>query len=30
MGDLDRFSFGEGECLKRVRVAPSGLVRFDK
>ena len=30
MGDLDRFSLEEGECLKRVRVVPSDLVRFDK
>jgi hypothetical protein len=30
MGDLDRFSFGEGECLARVRVVASDLVRFDK
>ena len=30
MGDLDRFSFEEGECLSRVRVVKSDLVRFDK
>lgn len=30
MGDLDRFSFEEGQCLARVRVVPSNLVRFDK
>ena len=29
MGDLDRFTQGEGECLRRVRVVPSDLVRFD-
>jgi hypothetical protein len=30
MGDLDRFTFEEGACLKRVRIVPSVLVRFDK
>ena len=30
MGDLDRFRVEEGACLKRVRVVPSALVRFDK
>jgi hypothetical protein len=30
MGELDRFSSEEGECLARIQVNPSGLVRFDK
>jgi hypothetical protein len=30
MGELDRFSFDDGECLRRVRVVPSSFVRFDK
>jgi hypothetical protein len=30
MGDLDRFSLDDGECLRRVRVVPSSVVRFDK
>ena len=30
MGDLDRFSAEAGECLARVRVVPSDLVRFEK
>ena len=30
MGDLDRFSAEAGECLARVRLVPSDLVRFDK
>ena len=30
MGDLGRYSEAKGECLARVNVAPSDLVRFDK
>ena len=30
MGDLDRFGLEEGECLARVRIVASSLVRFDK
>jgi hypothetical protein len=30
MGDLHRFSDATGQCLARVRVAASDLVRFDK
>ena len=30
MGDLDKFSPADGQCLARVRVVPSDLVRFDK
>ena len=30
MGDLDKFSATDGQCLARVRVVPSDLVRFDK
>lgn len=30
MGDLDRFSEAKGECLAKVRVVASDLVRFDK
>jgi hypothetical protein len=30
MGDLDKFSPATGECLARVRVVKSDLVRFDK
>jgi len=30
VGDLDRFSPADGECLARVRVVESNLVRFDK
>jgi hypothetical protein len=30
VGDLDRFSPADGECLARVRVVASKLVRFDK
>lgn len=30
MGDLDRFTSEEGACLKRVRIVPSDIVRFDK
>ncbi|MCC7483826.1 MAG: hypothetical protein IT529_02450 [Burkholderiales bacterium] len=30
VGDLDRFSPADGECLKRVRVQASEVVRFDK
>ena len=30
MGDLDRFSATSEQCLARVRVVRSGLVRFDK
>jgi len=30
MGNLGRFSEAKGECLARINVAPSDLVRFDK
>lgn len=30
MGELDRFSPADGQCLARVRVVESNLVRFDK
>ena len=30
MGELDRFNPSKGECLARVRVVESALVRFDK
>jgi hypothetical protein len=30
MGDLDRFSSVKGQCLARVRVVESALLRFDK
>jgi len=30
MGDLHKFSEGKGQCLARVRVEASDLVRFDK
>ena len=30
MGDLNKFNAGSGECLARVRVVASELVRFDK
>lgn len=30
MGDLDKFTGTKGQCLARVRVVPSDLVRFDK
>ena len=30
MGDLDRFSATPEQCLARVRVVGSNLVRFDK
>lgn len=30
MGDLNKWSPGEGQCLARVRVVPSDLVRFEK
>ena len=30
MGELHRFSEANGQCLARVRVAPSELARFDK
>jgi hypothetical protein len=30
MGDLDKFAATKGQCLARVRVVPSDLVRFDK
>jgi hypothetical protein len=30
MGDLDKFSAAKGQCLARVRVVESDLVRFDK
>jgi hypothetical protein len=30
MGDLDKFSGVKGQCLARVRVVESDLVRFDK
>lgn len=30
MGDLDRFTIATGECLAKVRVVASDLVRFDK
>jgi hypothetical protein len=30
VGDLDKFSATGGECLQRIRVVPSDLVRFDK
>ena len=30
MGDLDRFSEAKGECLAKVRVVASDLVRFEK
>ena len=30
MGDLDKFAATEGQCLARVRVVASDLVRFDK
>ncbi len=30
MGDLHKFSPANGECLARVRAAPSDLIRFDK
>jgi hypothetical protein len=30
MGDLDKFTATEGQCLARVRVVASDLVRFDK
>ncbi len=30
MGDLDRFSEAKGECLSKVRVVASDLVRFEK
>ena len=30
MGDLDKFSLAKGQCLARVRVVESDLVRFDK
>jgi hypothetical protein len=30
VGDLDRFSPADGQCLARVRVVASTLVRFDK
>ena len=30
MGDLDRFSAVKGQCLARVRVVESALLRFDK
>jgi hypothetical protein len=30
MGDLGRYSEAKGECLARISVAPSDLVRFDK
>jgi hypothetical protein len=30
MGDLHRFTEGKGQCLARVRVVASDLVRFDK
>jgi hypothetical protein len=30
MGDLDRFSEAKGECLSKIRVVASDLVRFEK
>ena len=30
MGDLDRFAPADGQCLARIRVLNSNLVRFDK
>ena len=30
MGDLHTFSEADGQCLSRVRVVPSDLIRFDK
>jgi hypothetical protein len=30
MGDLDRYSIGEGVCLAQVRVVASDLMRFEK
>jgi hypothetical protein len=30
MGNLSRFSDAKGECLARISVTPSDLVRFDK
>ena len=30
MGDLNRFSDANGQCLARVRVTPSDLVKFEK
>ena len=30
MGDLDKFSLEKGQCLARVRVVESDVVRFDK
>ena len=30
MGELDKFSAAKGECLARVRVVASDIVRFDK
>ena len=30
MGDLDKFSLEKGQCLARVRVVASDVVRFDK
>lgn len=30
MGELDRYSIGEGQCLARVRVVASDLMRFEK
>ena len=30
MNDLNRFSEGKGDCLARVRVLPSQLLKFEK
>ena len=30
MGDLNKFADAKGQCLERVRLAPSEIVRFDK
>jgi len=30
MGDLDKYTSLKGQCLDRIRVVESNLVRFDK
>ncbi len=30
MGDLNRFSPSDGQCLARIRLAPSSIVKFEK
>jgi hypothetical protein len=30
MGELDRYSIGEGQCLAQVRVVSNDLMRFEK